>query len=185
MASDQPSTERLNPLPWIQELDEYLSLSDVLKDELASLPSYRMSSMHIYDDPEEEAEEMRRVHGLQLQHFRQQVEELKEAQLKKSETQSDVDVSAYVRILEARISEWLGFDIPDEGDEDYSRWQEMNDAVARIETVEDAYSVAETYFGDPSDLFECIENIGDGAEFTGKLPSKDEIEALLQRTNPQ
>ena len=66
------------------------------------------------------------------------------------------NVREYKMILENRISEWLGFDIPHEDDEDYVRWQDMTVAVAGIVTVDDALEVAEMYFGDPENIFETL-----------------------------
>ena len=69
-----------------------------------------------------------------------------------------IAVSEYVYILESCLSEWLGHDIPAEGEDDYESWQERKAAIEGIETVEDAYEVAETFFGEPCDVFECLFN---------------------------
>ena len=54
--------------------------------------------------------------------------------------------------LSAKLDEWLGFDIPEEGTEDYEVWQERLAAIEAIERVEDVIAYAEGYLGD-SDEF--------------------------------
>lgn len=39
--------------------------------------------------------------------------------------------------LLGELDEWLGFDIPDEGTEDYAYWQERLHAINAIETLDD------------------------------------------------
>jgi hypothetical protein len=53
-------------------------------------------------------------------------------------------IAAMKRALEERIEEWLGFDIPDEGTEDYERWQNMVAEVAAIESIDDVISYVES-----------------------------------------
>lgn len=46
------------------------------------------------------------------------------------------------------LSEWLGSDIPEEGDEDYDTWQSRLEQIERINTLDDALEYAEAYVGD-------------------------------------
>ena len=46
------------------------------------------------------------------------------------------------------LSEWLGSDIPEEGDEDYDTWQSRLDEIESIITLDDALVYAEAYVGD-------------------------------------
>jgi hypothetical protein len=54
--------------------------------------------------------------------------------------------------LTAELEEWLGFDIPDEGEDDYDVWQERLAAIEAIENVEDVIAYAEGFVSD-SDEF--------------------------------
>lgn len=54
--------------------------------------------------------------------------------------------------LRARIEEWIGFDIPDEGTEDYDRWQIMNDEVEGIASIDDVLSYLESEGVDVEDF---------------------------------
>jgi len=141
-----------NPPQWIQELNEYRSLPEEVKDALGGLERYRIASLHVYDDPDQNREEQARIRRAELNRFREQVD----AVCVGNASSTEPVLTAYIGVLEARISEWLGFDIPDEGDEDYDRWQKMVGAVKDIETVDDAREVAAEYFGDSDEVFECL-----------------------------
>ncbi len=54
--------------------------------------------------------------------------------------------------LHARISEWLGFDIPEEGTEDYERWNEMVEQVDAITNLDDVVSYIEEQGFDPEEF---------------------------------
>lgn len=69
--------ERRNPPAWIRGLDEYAQLPEAEKEALNVMPGFKVPSLHVYDDPAEQAEERERVRGLQLRHFREQVLEVK------------------------------------------------------------------------------------------------------------
>ena len=54
--------------------------------------------------------------------------------------------------LSAKLDEWLGFDIPEEGTEDYDVWQARLATIEAIESVEDVIAYAEGYVGDTDEF---------------------------------
>lgn len=52
--------------------------------------------------------------------------------------------------LRAGLTEWLGFDIPDEGTEDYQAWVSRAQEIDDISTFEDVY----TYFSGNDEVAE-------------------------------
>lgn len=47
--------------------------------------------------------------------------------------------------LLSELDEWLGFDVPDEGSEDYKTWVGKSEAINQISSIEDVISYAEKY----------------------------------------
>jgi hypothetical protein len=48
-----------------------------------------------------------------------------------------------VEDLKNQVQEWLGFDIPDEGTEDYEIWQMKISLIEQIESISDVYGLCE------------------------------------------
>lgn len=75
------------------------------------------------------------------------------------------DMDRFLEYLKSRqrdkVSEWLGFDIPDEGTEDYDRWKSM---LLDIDDIQDIES-AETYLDIQGDSLE--DYIDDYLEMSG------------------
>lgn len=57
------------------------------------------------------------------------------------------------RILEHRIEEWVGFDMPSEGSEDHDRWLGMIQEVKEIVSIADVMSYLESNNIDTDDFF--------------------------------
>jgi len=56
--------------------------------------------------------------------------------------------------LLGELDEWLGFDIPDEGTEDYAYWQERLHAINAIETLDDVLVYLEAYSRHPEEALD-------------------------------
>lgn len=59
--------------------------------------------------------------------------------------------------LLARVEEWLGMDIPDEGTEDYETWQSKLSGIGGIESIDDVIEYLEGEGCDVEDFFLCGE----------------------------
>lgn len=55
--------------------------------------------------------------------------------------------------LHGRVSEWLGNDIPDEGDEDFDTWQEKVASIYAIESIDDVVAYLEDEGIDEDDFY--------------------------------
>lgn len=70
---------------------------------------------------------------------------------------NDISISEVKRQLHWVIEEWLGNDIPEEGDEDYEKWQSMEAELDAVQTMSDAVE----YLNDNGrDVQAFLENIG-------------------------
>ena len=45
--------------------------------------------------------------------------------------------------LNSQLQEWLGFDIPTEGTEDYEMWQMKISLIEQVESISDVYELCE------------------------------------------
>ena len=52
------------------------------------------------------------------------------------------------------LSEWLGFDIPGEGTDDYQTWQKRLKGIKRIRTMDDVLVYAAEFVADEDAFFE-------------------------------
>jgi hypothetical protein len=57
--------------------------------------------------------------------------------------------------LRQGVDEWLGYDIPEEGTEDYERWQSMLADIEDIETLQDVIDYVESRRKDVAEFFMC------------------------------
>lgn len=51
--------------------------------------------------------------------------------------------------LEHSLEEWLGFDLPEEGDDDYLAWQSREADIESIESLKDAINILDAWGIDP------------------------------------
>lgn len=68
--------------------------------------------------------------------------------------QDDSLIREIRRSLMAELEEWLGFDYPDEGTEDYDQWQNRLRAIKNLKILEDVYSYAAEFVRDESKFLE-------------------------------
>jgi hypothetical protein len=73
--------------------------------------------------------------------------------------------------LEWKVEEWVGFHIPDEGSEDYDRWQNMLRDIEDVESISDVQSFIEGGMGDFDDFLICGEwDISDMVDDPKSIP---------------
>ena len=73
------------------------------------------------------------------------------AVMKKSEQEMINEICAN---LQHELDEWVGNHYPDEGTEDFDRWQRRLNAINEIENVEDIYAYAAEFVSDEDAFFE-------------------------------
>lgn len=60
--------------------------------------------------------------------------------------------------LSAQLDEWLGFDIPEEGDDDYDTWRWRQQMIREVQTVADVKEYLEIIGMDDEAIAEFLGN---------------------------